>query len=285
VTLDGASPSLADVTFTSTSSQTIAQGSGGSLQLANGTGSATLTVSAGTATISAPVALASNVVVLPAAGAELTISGGISGDEPASASLTVNAPGTVVLSGANSYTGGTVVSAGTLVLASSSALAEGSSLTVGADSSLFSADHGTMAPVVDAAPSAVVATTSVASNIASAATIVDTSATAAVPSAANPVVNREIAPPPLPKVRTVPPALPRAPAVDRIVWSSTPSPRPRPWVHGARHGARPLRAPTEGWSGEGSWAWLGQTANGLDANHKKDAAILALDAVFAQYGR
>ena len=96
VNLDGVSPSLAGVTFDSTGGYTIAQGSGGTLQLANGASPATLTVSAGSDTISAPVALDSNVIVLPAAGSQLTISGGISG---AGQSLSVSDQGTVVLSG------------------------------------------------------------------------------------------------------------------------------------------------------------------------------------------
>ena len=141
VNLDGASPSLADVTFSGTGSYTIAQGSGGTLQLDNGASPATLTVSAGSDTISAPVALASNVTVLPAAGSQLTISGGISG----AGALAVNDQGTVVLSGANSYSGGTTVTAGKLVLANSSAIADGTSLTVGADASIFSTASSTAA--------------------------------------------------------------------------------------------------------------------------------------------
>ena len=43
-----------------------------------------------------------------AAASQLTISGGLSG---AGESLTVNGPGTVVLSGAGGYTGGTTVAA------------------------------------------------------------------------------------------------------------------------------------------------------------------------------
>jgi len=44
-------------------------------------------------------------------------------------------------------------------------------------------------------------------------------------------------------------------------------------------------------AGEGSYAdlaWLGQAAGGSDnsdQHHKKDGAMLALEAVFAQYGQ
>ena len=82
---------------------------------------------AGSDTITGPLALGSNVTVLPAAGSQLTISGGITG----TGGLTVNAPGKVILSGADSYTGGTTVSAGTLIVANASAVPDGSSLTVG----------------------------------------------------------------------------------------------------------------------------------------------------------
>ena len=67
--------------------------------------------------------------MLPAAGSQLTISGGISGTGQ---SLSVNGQGTVDLSGANSYTGGTTVSAGTLAVTNPSAIAANTSLTVGA---------------------------------------------------------------------------------------------------------------------------------------------------------
>ena len=136
VNLNGASPSVANLTFNSTASYTIATGGtgGGTLQLANGSSPATLTVSAGSHTISAPLALGSNVTVVPAAGSQLTLSGGVSG---AGESLTVNGQGTVVLGGTNGFSGGTTVSAGTLVLTTSSAIASGTSLTVGAGGTLI----------------------------------------------------------------------------------------------------------------------------------------------------
>jgi autotransporter-associated beta strand protein len=114
------------------------------LQLANSGNAAAITVSAGSQTISAPVDMASSVVVSPAAGSKLTISGGITGPGK---SLTVNAPGTVVLQGANSYTGGTNVSAGKLIVQNAASIESGTNLTVGADAaSLFGNSLAASAP-------------------------------------------------------------------------------------------------------------------------------------------
>jgi autotransporter-associated beta strand protein len=128
VPLDGANPSLAAIAFGSANGITIAQGTGGALSLTNSAGSGSLTVSAGSQTIGAPLVLGSNLLVLPAAGSALTISGAISGQ---AASVTVSDLGTVTLSGPNSYSGGTIVTSGRLVAANASALPAGSSLLVG----------------------------------------------------------------------------------------------------------------------------------------------------------
>jgi autotransporter-associated beta strand protein len=152
VRLDGVSPSVAGVTFNNSGAAfTISQGTGGVLHLANGSDSAAITVSAGNHTISAPVALDSRLTILPAAGSQLNISGGITG----SSGLTVNGQGTVVLSGANAYAGGTTVSLGTLVVTNPGALLDGSALTVGAGTDQF------FAPIVPA-PAPVVASAVVA---------------------------------------------------------------------------------------------------------------------------
>jgi autotransporter-associated beta strand protein len=151
ITLDGASPILAGITFNSGSEgYTIGPGTGGALHLANGGNSASIAVSGGSQAISAPLALDSSVLVNPVAGSALGISGPISG--PGS-SLTLNGPGRLVLSGANSYNGGTTILAGTLILVSSSALQAGSSLTVGAGGILRFDPSATLASPVDA-PSA-----------------------------------------------------------------------------------------------------------------------------------
>jgi autotransporter-associated beta strand protein len=156
VELNGASPSLGAITFQSGSDSTIAQGAGGSLLLSNGASPATVTVAAGADTISAPLALESNVTLLPAAGSQLTLSGGISGP----GELSLDGPGTVILGGAGSYAGSTAVSAGTLVLTDAGALPAGSGLVIGGGGTLifnptFSAASGdtTAAPAAASAVS------------------------------------------------------------------------------------------------------------------------------------
>ena len=73
-------------------------------------------------------ALDSDVTVFPAADSQLTISGGISG---AGQSLTVCGPGTVILTGTDGYSRGTTVSAGRLIATNSSAMPANTSLTIG----------------------------------------------------------------------------------------------------------------------------------------------------------
>jgi autotransporter-associated beta strand protein len=134
VTLDGDSPGLAAMTFNSgPTGFTVAPGSGGTLHLDNGSSPASLVVAAGKQTISAPLSLDSSVVVSPADGSQLSITGGISGS---GSSLTLQGGGRLILGGANSYTGGTIVAAGTLVVSSAGAL-PGGSLLVGAGAGLL----------------------------------------------------------------------------------------------------------------------------------------------------
>jgi hypothetical protein len=134
VTLDGASPSLAGLTFGDSGGYTIAPGSGGTLHLANGSAAAAVTVAAGTQTISAPVVLDSNVTISAAANTLLNVTGPITLNGH---TITVIGPGKVDFSGPGS-TGlnSTTVSSGKLVIQSPSDLADGSSLTVG-NASLF----------------------------------------------------------------------------------------------------------------------------------------------------
>ena len=74
-----------------------------------------------------------------------TTFGGSLTDGVKKVALSLTGPGTLILSGTNSYTGGTIVNAGTLLITRSSALPDGMSLTVGAggvlifDPSRFSA--------------------------------------------------------------------------------------------------------------------------------------------------
>ena len=138
-------------------------------------------------TITDSLVFDSNVTVLPAAGSQLTISGGISGQ----GGLTVNAPGTLVLSGANGYTGGTTVSTGTLVLGNSSAIAAGTGLTVGAGGVFVFDPSSAVTPALAAAVTtprlASSASTIAASSVASDSISSATKATAAAAVSGNAV--------------------------------------------------------------------------------------------------
>ena len=99
VTLDGISPSLAAITFNG-GSHPIARGAGtGVLTLKNDSGPATITVSAGSQSITAPVILSSDLVAMVTADM-LTLSGGIDG---AGKTLTKEGAGVLTLSGIQSY--------------------------------------------------------------------------------------------------------------------------------------------------------------------------------------
>jgi fibronectin-binding autotransporter adhesin len=92
-------------------SYTIAPGSGGSLTVDNGAAQAGITDLNGSHLISAPVVFNSNTLVTIANLTDsLTFSSGISGN----GGLIVVGPGTVVLSGSNTYLGGTNISSGIL---------------------------------------------------------------------------------------------------------------------------------------------------------------------------
>jgi autotransporter-associated beta strand protein len=250
VDLDGVSPSLADMTFDSTSGYTIGQGSGGALQLDGGASPATVTVMSGSHTISAPVALDSDVALLPAAGSQLTLSGGIAG---AGQSLLVDAPGTIVLEGANSYTGGTIVSAGTLIVDDSTALASGTSLTVGADAATLFGPPVGQADVPAAAP-------------AMAKPAPASSAAPAAKSAA------------MPGLAAAPP---------RIIPASPQTPGSPPAAPSRATAAGQFAASAIAGKRAADLAWLAQVAGSPGASDQRHPHISlpALDAVFAQYGR
>jgi hypothetical protein len=135
IALNGASPLVAGIAFADTGSYTITPGTGGTLHLNNGADVATVNVAAAAAqTISAPLALDSNLAITVAKGGFLTLSGPFSGNGH---SLSVSGLGTVVLSGAGeSGLASTTVTSGTLRIDDSSVLADGGSLTVG-DASAF----------------------------------------------------------------------------------------------------------------------------------------------------
>ena len=116
ITLD-APQTLGAIGFNNANSYTIAASGAESLVMDNGASNATLNVSLGNHTISAPVSLNSNLVVNASAGS-LTISGIVSGAK----SVTMSGAGTLVLSNANTYTGGTVINSGVLQVANNAAL-------------------------------------------------------------------------------------------------------------------------------------------------------------------
>ncbi len=191
--LDGANPVLAGITFNNAAtSYTIAQGAGGSLTMQGGNG-ATVSVLAGSHTISAPVHLASGTTINLAAATILTVSGSIDG----SARLTKTGGGTIYLSGTNSYAGGTVVSAGTLVVSTASALPYGSSLCVGASVSQFLAPATALASTAAAAGAVAIAKT--------AGTVVagPSPATAGMPAATNSAAQSKTMPPTRPGPGTI----------------------------------------------------------------------------------
>lgn len=124
VTLDG-SQTMGRLSFANAASYSIEPGSSvpaSTLVIddANGgsSGSPSLEVDLGTHTITAPVILSNGVTVTTSAGAGLRVVKGFSGN----GSLTKKGPGTLALSGANTYSGDTQVQGGTLKLA---ALADG----------------------------------------------------------------------------------------------------------------------------------------------------------------
>jgi rhamnogalacturonan endolyase len=125
VSLNGANPTLAGITFNNASiSYIIAQGDSGSVALQSG---ASVAVVAGNHTIAAPLTLAGSTDFDAAAGNMLTISGGISGV----GGLIKTSGGTLVLAGTNSYQGATAVSAGTLKVTTPTALPDGGNLAIG----------------------------------------------------------------------------------------------------------------------------------------------------------
>jgi autotransporter-associated beta strand protein len=121
VTLEGAAPSLAAITFNnSNASYLIEQGTGTSdITLNGGTSNASIQDQAGSHAISAPLALETNVAVsVTRTGDVLTLSGPVSG----AGGLVTSGSGTLVISGSNSYTGGTTIEAGNVQLGNSNAL-------------------------------------------------------------------------------------------------------------------------------------------------------------------
>jgi len=214
--------------------------------------------------------------------------------------------GSVILSGTDTYTGGTTVVAGTLLINSTNAFPNGGSLTIGAggtfifdpSSSASSIDTTTVSndttgaasggtrvttgvpsyksqalsslvllasTEADAAASSSVATPASASVFNSAGNVlVQSSATAVTSPVASPLLASSLGPQTKNLSKAFLVGALGTSAVNRVVWSS-------PVKEFAAH-----------------LAWLGQPANSSDNSdqqRKKDVTILALDAVFAQYGQ
>jgi autotransporter-associated beta strand protein len=156
----------------------------------------------------------------------------------------------VTLSGTNSYTGGTTVSAGTLLINAASALPDGGSLTIGAGANfLFDPSATGASSVTSATTAAPVTTNMVSSSPASSAT--------AVANVVKPSISSHNS-----QSLIVPPAALQLPQSIAAVALGTPAKR-----------------------FDADLTWLAQAANNSDQQRKKDVAILALEDVFAEYGR
>jgi autotransporter-associated beta strand protein len=113
ISLDGAMPLLSAIRLDNASggSYTIAAGTGGTVTLGNAAADAVIASTSGNHRITAPLVLGSNTSVTIANTENiLTISGSIAGP----GGLNKGGPGTLVLTGGNSYSGGTTVTAGIL---------------------------------------------------------------------------------------------------------------------------------------------------------------------------
>lgn len=110
ITLGGANPSLAAVTFANGAAGYLL--SGGTLTLDGGAAPALVTVTAGTHGINSAVSVVNAATLHVAAAAGLTVAGGIGG----SGGVRKTGAGTATLAGANTYGGATLVDQGTLVL-------------------------------------------------------------------------------------------------------------------------------------------------------------------------
>lgn len=134
VTLSTVSPTVGTLTFFSpipAVTYTIAPASTNILTLHNSSGSALIDINAANAashTISAPLALASNLLVTQASGANLTIAGIVSGGS--GITLSGAGVGRLILSAVNTFTGGLTISGNTLECGIAQAIAAAGSVTL-----------------------------------------------------------------------------------------------------------------------------------------------------------
>jgi autotransporter-associated beta strand protein len=141
VTLD-TNRTVGHVTFNSSSTSYTISASGGSTLTINDTGDQSvagpsITVQAGSHTISAPISLANGVNVNTSAGTSVALSGNISG----SGGFTSSGSGSVSLSGSNSYTGGTTVTGGNLFINAAAALPNTSAVSITNGGTMHLADN------------------------------------------------------------------------------------------------------------------------------------------------
>jgi autotransporter-associated beta strand protein len=219
--------------------------------------------------------------------------------------LIITGPGTVALSGTNTYTGGTTVSSGTLCINAADALPNDGGLAIGAGATVI-LDPSSVDPTVAMASTMSIDTTT--------ATTSDAIATTALPGSASPTSSSLILLTPtaadvsLSGSAATPGAVGESAgdsllrtsasaATLPVAWplrASVPVPQTNDPGKSALAGAwgTPAADPFVGSSNAkraaGALAWLGQAANSsdnLDQQRKKDVATLALEAVFAQYGQ
>ncbi len=141
VDLLAAAPSVSYLAFDANKAVTITSTApgGGLLTLDNGGFPAAVVVSGSGQAITNEVTVILNSdarITTSGSNDSLSIAGDI-GNGTAPHGIIKDGPGTLILSGSDTYTGGTSVIAGTLIVASSAALLDGSSLTVGAGASVF----------------------------------------------------------------------------------------------------------------------------------------------------
>jgi autotransporter-associated beta strand protein len=125
VTLDG-NKTVGNLIFDNLNSYSIVPGTAGGITIDNGIGAPLVSAVQGSHSVSVPLTIPNPTNFNAGTGAVLTISGATGG----AGSVTKIGAGTLVLSGANSYSGATLVAAGTLEAANAGALAGSPSLTV-----------------------------------------------------------------------------------------------------------------------------------------------------------
>ena len=240
-------------------------------------------------TTAVPVAIDSGGGTIDANGHNLVFAGTLNGP----GRLTKTGAGIVTLSGTSGYTGGTKVLAGTLLVTDPSALPGETSLTIGAGGTFIFDPMSSAASTVSndtsaAMSSAAIAPTAVpiSTNLASSRLVLS------APGGDDASVSSSVVPPRGTRYSgsgpvSVPAGVLGTPAGVRVVW---PSIAEKPLQACATARNKPLEAVLEPSVTRivGDPAWLGKSANSSNDSgprHKKDVAILALEAVFAQYGR